>query len=91
MNPDTHRQQVLFVWTTDSSLLSPIVGWNLHDGTDPDRDLPEPPAERGVDLLADGWRLIQSSPLVNRTGDVHVAGVLEYEWIFERIVERTVR
>ena len=46
-----------------------------------------PARARGVDVLADGWRLIQSSQLVTRpTGDEHAAGVLEYEWLFERIV-----
>lgn len=88
MNPETERQEVLFVWTADASLLSPIIGWNFHDGNDPDRDLPDPPAERGVDLLADGWRLMQASPLTTRSGDLHMAGVLEFEWIFERIVPR---
>jgi len=89
VNPDTERQQVLFVWTADSSLSSRIVGWNLHDGNDIDRDLTDAPADRGVDLLVDGWRLLQAAPLVTRAGDVHVAGVLEYEWVFERVVPRT--
>lgn len=86
MNPEADRQQLLFVWTADSSLLSTVVGWNFHDGTDPDADLKELPYQRGVDVLADGWRLIQASQLATRTGDLHVAGVLEFEWLFERIV-----
>jgi hypothetical protein len=89
VNPDVERQQVLFLWTADSSLHSRVVGWNLHDGNDPDRDATELPYERGVDALADGWRLIQSSTLHTRSGDVHVAGVLEFEWLLERIVQRS--
>jgi hypothetical protein len=87
VNHEIERQQLLFVWTADSSLTSGVVGWSFHDGSDPGADLDELPYMRGVDVLADGWRLIQSSQLVTRpTGDEHVAGVLEYEWLFERIV-----
>lgn len=91
MNPDIQRQQVMFLWTADSSLLSRVIGWNIHDGNDPDLDHPELPYERGVDALADGWRLIQSSALNTRSSDdVHVAGVLEFEWVFERVVPRSI-
>ena len=87
MNPETERQELLFVWTEDSSLSSRIVGWSFHDGNDPNADATELPHARGVDVLADGWRLIQSSQLVTRpAGDEYVAGVLEFEWLFERIV-----
>ena len=53
MNSATERQQLLFVWTQDSSLLSPIVGWSFHDANDPNADAPELPHARGVDVLAD--------------------------------------
>lgn len=87
MNPDTERQQLLFVWTADSSLASPVVAWTFHDGNDPDADLPDVPYQRGADALADGWRLMQSSALVTRpAGDEFQHGVLEFEWCFERIV-----
>jgi hypothetical protein len=89
VNSETERQELLFVWTEDSSLSSRIVGWSFHDGNDPDADAPELPHARGVDVLADGWRLIQSSQLVTRpAGDEYAAGVLEFEWLFERIVRR---
>jgi len=87
VNHATERQQVLFVWTENSSLSSRIVGWSFHDGNDPDADLTEMAHVRAVDVLADGWRLIQSSQLLTRpAGDEHAAGVLEYEWLFERVV-----
>ena len=90
MNPDTHRQQVLFLWTADSNLESVVVAWAFHDGTDPAADLPDAPYARGVDALADGWRLLQASSLQTRPlGDEHRHGVLEFEWLFERIVPRT--
>jgi hypothetical protein len=87
LNPETERQELLFIWTEDSSLTSRIVGWSFHDGNDPDADAAVLPHARGVDVLADGWRLIQSSQLVTRpAGDEYVNGVLEFEWLFERIV-----
>lgn len=88
MDPEHQRQELLFVWTADSSLLSRIVGWNFHSGREPGADLAELPYERGVDALADGWRLIQASPLTTRDAEPHVAGVLEFEWLFERVVTR---
>lgn len=87
MNPETERQQLLFIWTEDSNLASRIIGWSFHDGNDPHADAAELPHARGVDVLADGWRLIQSSQLVTRpAGDEYANGVLEFEWLFERIV-----
>jgi hypothetical protein len=92
VNPETERQELLFIWTADSSLMSPIIGWSFHDGNDPEADVAELPHTRGVDVLADGWRLIQSSQLVTRpAGDEYVNGVLEFEWLFERIVRRNDR
>ena len=89
IDPETQRQQVLMVWTADSNLSSPIVAWTFHDGNDADADVEELPYRRGVDALADGWRLIQASPLTTRpSGDEHQHGVLEFEWIFERIRSR---
>jgi hypothetical protein len=89
VNPETQRQQLLFVWTADSSLTSRIVGWSFHDGNDPDADAAELPYERGVDVLAEGWRLVQASQLTTRPlGDEQQHGVLEFEWLFERIVAR---
>lgn len=87
MNPETQRQQLLFVWTDESSLTGRIIAWSFHDGRDAEADAAELEYRRGVDVLADGWRLIQAAQLVNRpAGDEHQHGVFEYEWIFERIV-----
>ena len=84
MNPERERQQLLFVWTEGSSLSSPIVGFTFHNGNDPDAEVAELPHGRGVDVLADGWRLIQSSPVSPGSGEHAAVG--EHEWLFERIV-----
>lgn len=87
MNPDTQRQQLLWLWTTDSNLMSRVIAWTLVDGTDLDRDMPEPPYASGGEAIADGWRLLQASSISTRpAGDEFATGVLEYEWLFERIV-----
>ena len=89
MNAETERQQLLFVWTDESSLHGRIIGWSFFDGNDSAADLTDHDYQRAVDVLADGWRLIQGSQLVNRpSGDEYQHGILEFEWIFERIVAR---
>jgi IS1 family transposase len=89
MDHETERQQLLWLWTADSNLVSGVVAWTYHDGNDLSADLMDVPYERGVDALGDGWRLIQASPLSTRSADdAHATGVLEYEWLFERIVAR---
>ncbi len=88
MNPETQRQQVLFLWMEDSSLEGRIVGWSFFDGADPSADWTELPYRSGVAALADGWRLIQASPLVSPTpGHEHQASFLKHEYLFERIVD----
>ena len=86
MNPETQRQQVLWLWTADSNLDSRVIAWTFHDGADVAADLPDVPFERGVDALGAGWRLLQASTLRTRpAGDELTTGVLEYEWLFERL------
>lgn len=87
MDPETQRQQLLWLWTADSSLESRVVAWTFHDGADLGADLADVPFERGIDALEHGWRLLQASTLRTRSaGDEFTTGVLEYEWLFERIV-----
>jgi hypothetical protein len=87
VHPERDRQQLLFVWTESSNLSSRIVGWTFHNGNDPDAEVAELPHARGVDVLADGWRLIQSSLGNERpAADGRTADGREHEWLFERIV-----
>ena len=85
MNPDTHRQQVLFLWLEHSSLEGRVVAWAFHDGAG-GPDLAEQPYRHGTDALRDGWRLIQASGVpVRPPGAERVTGRLEHEFIFEKI------
>ena len=80
------RQEVLFLYLADSDLAATVVGWAHHrPGDDELGPLDTPPYERGTDALADGWRLIQSSPVpAPMPGHEHRSGPLEHEFVFER-------
>ncbi len=87
------RQQVLQLYTTNSSIGSHVVAWAFHDGTDgqgpsiPDRDASSPYVT-GLDALRDGWRLLQMSQLLPpREGEQHKVSYLPFEFLFERMIE----
>ncbi|MEM9037154.1 MAG: hypothetical protein AAGA99_10780 [Actinomycetota bacterium] len=86
----TERQQVLYLWANGSALDSRVVAWAFYDGTDgsgPGVGAAEPPYERGVDALRDGWMLLQSAQLIPPApGAEHVNAYLDHEFVFERRV-----
>ena len=89
MNPETHRQRVLYLWLTNSDLRSQVIAWARYGGPTGagTQDETEPPYRRGCDALDDGWRLLQSTPVPARTpGHEFVTGRFEYEFVFEQIV-----
>ena len=88
MDPETHRQQLLFLYLEHSHLDGRVVAWTFHDGTGAAADLPgEPPYPTGSAALRDGWRLLQASPVPHRIpGAERVIGPLDHEFLFERIV-----
>ena len=88
MNPETHRQQVLFLWLDDSHLDSRVVGWSFHDGAGRQADLDgSPPYATATEALRAGWRLLQVSPVPTRVpGAEFVTGPLANEVVLERIV-----
>lgn len=89
------RQQVLQLYTTNSSFASNVVAWAFHDGSDgegpgvPDRGSAAPYVT-GLDALRDGWRLLQMSQLLPpREGEEHHVSYLPFEFMLERMVEVT--
>lgn len=88
MDPETQRQQVLFLYLEHSGLDGRVVAWSFHDGSGRLADLDgSPPYRTGSEALRDGWRLLQASPVPQRIpGAERVAGRLEHELVFERIV-----
>lgn len=86
------RQKVLVLYTANSALDSPVVGWSRHDGTGETRhmagDTEEPPYRTGLDALKDGWRLFQASQLLpHQRGAEFDVSYLKYEFWFEQLVE----
>ncbi|MCO8127180.1 hypothetical protein NHL50_08160 [Acidimicrobiia bacterium EGI L10123] len=89
MDPSAQRQQVLFLYLEHSGLDGRVVAWSFHDGSGRATDLDgSPPYATGTGALRDGWRLLQASPVPQRLpGAERVAGRLEHELVFERIVD----
>lgn len=84
------RQQVLYLWLASSALDSAVLGWAFHDGSAGAGPQVEgdPPYATGVAALADGWRLIQVSPLAPPVpGHERETSFLKHEHVFERLVE----
>ncbi len=80
------RQQVLFVWTSESAMDSAVIGWAFYDGTDgagPPTPDESPPYRRASDALRDGWFLVQTTPPA-QVADNHETGEFRYEFVFER-------
>lgn len=90
MDPETQRQQVLFLWLEDSNLEGRVVAWTFHDGSGRAMDIEgTPPYKRGVEALYDGWRLVQVAPLFPaHPGSEHVTAHLKHEFLFERLVPK---
>jgi len=63
------RQQLMVLYLATSALDSNVVAWTRYDGTGRSRptmgDSDESPYGVGLDAVIDGWRLIQTSQLIN--------------------------
>ena len=86
------KQQVLVLYLSSSALDANVIAWAKYDGTGIDDhmagDSDEPLYRSGVEALADGWRLIQASPLTaHAPGDEFRTGYLKYEFFFEKLVD----
>jgi hypothetical protein len=87
----SQRQQILYLWMSESALDTEVVAWAFHDGAKgrggglPDAD---PPYATGLAALEDGWMLLQTphvtAPEPGRDREV---AYLQYEFVFERRIE----
>ncbi len=82
------RQQILYLWMSESAFDTEVVAWAFHDGTNgAGAALPagDPPYASGLAALEDGWMLLQAphvpAPVPGRDSEV---GYLQYEFVFER-------
>lgn len=89
------RQQILYLWMSESALDTEVVAWAFHDGAKgagPALPRADPPYASGLSALEDGWMLLQAPhvPAPVRGQDREVA-YLQYEFVFERRVDVTTR
>ena len=91
-SPVPHRQKLLILYLSSSSLDANVVAWSSWDGTGETEsmagDAEEPPYASGLAALRDGWRLIQLSPLLpHAKGEEFTTSYLKYEFVFEQWLE----
>ena len=86
------RQKLLILYSANSSLSSPIVGYSLYDGTgeyefDASDDA-EPPYSSVLGAMRDGWRVIQVPGLqAVDPGAAQQLSYLRFETVLEKLVE----
>jgi hypothetical protein len=86
------KQKLLILYSADSSLTSPLVGWSLYDGTgaydfDASDDATTPyPSVLGA--MRDGWRVIQLPVLQSiDPGPERRLSYLRFETVLEKLEE----
>lgn len=91
------RQQLLVLCLADPDLESSVVAWSLYDGAKSAHELQmqtgdsqEPPYESVLHAMQSGWRVMQCPQLPTYVhGHEHETGHLPYEYILERMVEKS--
>jgi len=81
----TEREQyeVLILCLDNSALNSDVLVWSLFSPLNRVCELEvTPPYQKGIDALADGWALLQASPIRNG------GAPLPNEFIFQRAIPR---
>ncbi len=84
------KQKLLILYSENSSLASPVVGWSLYDGTgeyDFDAsDDADPPYASVLGAMRDGWRVIQL-PVMQAVdpGEAQQLGYLRFETVLEKL------
>jgi len=80
------RQEILFLWLSNSALDSHILGWSHYHGRDLDHRMTEINYRTGTDALGDGWRLMTASAVPSlQPGAELRASHLRHEFMFERL------
>lgn len=87
------RQQVLVLYSSNSSPDASVIGFSLYDGssenpTAHEVDTPMP-YESVLDAMRDGWRIIQYPTLGRQRNSELETDYLEFEFVLEKIVEKS--
>jgi hypothetical protein len=86
------RQQLLVLYTANSSPESAVGAWSIFDGTGREThmagDAGTPPYPSVLAAMRDGWRVIQLPALQPAApGAEHETAFLRYEFVLEKLVE----
>jgi hypothetical protein len=86
------RQQLLVLYTANSSPESAVGAWSIFDGTGREShmagDAGAPPYPSVLAAMRDGWRVIQLPALQPAPpGAEHDTAFLKYEFVLEKLVE----
>jgi len=86
------KQKLLILYSENSSLSSPVIGWSLYDGTAEYEfdasDSADAPYSSVLGAMKDGWRVIQLPVL--HTADPGASQELSYlrfETVLEKLVD----
>lgn len=88
------RQKILVLWTAAPEPYSQVVAWSQYDGTGETGhqagDSEAPPYPSVLDAMKDGWRVIgwPASTAAAAPGAEHRTGLLKFEFVLERLVEK---
>ncbi len=87
------RQKLLFLNLRNGDLNSEVVAWALYDGSlDADEVQMQagsenvPPYPTAMAALRDGWRVLQASPVPERSAGQGLGG-LANEYMLEKLVD----
>ena len=85
----TTRQELLFLYSENSDLASPVRAWSRYSGNGVAHrsgDAEEPPYTSVVSAMADGWRVLQVSQLLPPADGpaMTATSFLKFETLLER-------
>lgn len=85
----TRRQELLFLYSENSDLASPVRAWSRYSGAGEHHrsgDLDQTPYSSVVAAMQDGWRVLQVSQLLAPAAsvDMTTTSFLKYEALLER-------
>ena len=85
----TARQELLFLYSENSDLASPVRAWSRYSGAGNHHrsgDLDEAPYASVVAAMQDGWRVLQVSQLMAPMpgADITATSFLKFEALLER-------
>jgi hypothetical protein len=88
----TPRQELLFLYSENSDLASPVRAWSRYSGAGADHrsgDCDESPYSSVVEAMRDGWRVLQVSQLLPPLpgAELTATSFLKFEALLERFEE----